>query len=108
LEKALIGGPKMDVLRQRRLARVGWILVFGGALVFGGSVLSTAGPTAVRALCVADGVGTNEDGGGQCESGCAEGTVLDGETGDCVAAPGVPPATGGVPESDGSSAGTSN
>jgi hypothetical protein len=97
----------MVVLRQRCLARTGWILVFGGALVLGGSALSTDGPAEVRALCVADGVGS-EDAGDQCAGPCVDGTTLDADSGDCVTPASAPPTTAGVPESDGSSAGPPN
>jgi len=79
----------------RHFRRLRWSLAAAalgaGALAVFGSFDPPIEELRANPGCPAGEVADEELTGWQCERGCPEGMLIDGETGICVAAPGVPP-----------------
>jgi len=78
-------------MSERRVTRW-WAAVAGVALVFGGIALTPPAviPTA-NASCPTRQPAHDEDPDFHCQPDCPDGMLVDAVTGNCVAAPGVPP-----------------
>jgi len=85
-------------MRTSRHSRL-WLTVVAAALGAGALIGTSAPASQLRAVhaCPIGQVADDEDPNWQCQPDCPPGMLIDGETGVCVAAPGMPPPA--LPES---------